>query len=341
MAIELDLLAEEHGIQTFLHTKVVSVVADGRTVSAVVIEDKSGRRAIRARAFIDASGDADVLRRLGVTTRRHTHLQPPTTAAAITGLRSIHAADPTFHLGKEVFDPNKPGSLKKSFMWSAHLPGSADVSMIYGTRVHGVDCSKADDLTRAEREGRRQVRAIVDLLRERRPEHPIALVGLPARIGVRETHHARCLHHLTGDDILHGVHFADAIANSSYRVDIHPQGGGGITFRDLDGSEQVCDSDGKWTHGRWRAEQAVNPTFYQVPYRSLVPSDLDNVLVAGRCLDVDEVANGAVRVMVVCNQMGEAAGTASALALRAGLSMAHVDPVELRCTLSANGALMM
>ena len=344
MAIELDTLVEEHGIQVFLHTRVVSVItadAAQRQVSALVIEDKSGRRAIRARAVVDASGDADVLRRLGVKTRQHEHLQPPTTAVAVTGLDAIRAADPTFNLSKEVFDPTRPGSLKRSFLWSAPLPGSEHVSMIFGTRVHGVDCSRAEDLTQAEREGRRQARAIVDLVRERRPGFPVAMVGLPARIGIRESHHAECLHHLTGDELLHGVRFPDAIANSWYRVDIHTQGGGGITFRNLDGSEQVCHDDGTWTVGRWRPEQALDPTFYQIPYRSLVPTALDNVLVAGRCLDADVQANGAVRVMVVCNQMGEAAGTAAALALKGGTTMAQVDPAVLRRTLSEHGAVML
>lgn len=341
MACELDLLVREHGIRVFLHARVVSAAAEGGRVSAVVIEDKSGRRAIRTRSCVDASGDADLLRRLGVPTRRHAQLQPPTTAVAVTGLLALKAAVPEFDLNKELFDPAKPGSLAKGFMWRAPLPGAQDVTIIFGTRVHGVDCSEGDDLTRAEQEGRRQARAIVDLVRARFPDHPIAMVGLPARIGVRETHHAECLHHLTGDEILDGVRFPDAIANSCYRVDIHPQGSGGIIFRELDGKENGHDAEGRWFERRWRPVQAVDPTYYQIPYRSLIPRGMDNVLVAGRCLDVDEVANGAVRVMVVCNQMGEASGTAAALALRHGTDMAGVDARELRATLSAHGAVML
>ena len=96
-------------------------------------------------------------------------------------------------------------------------------------------------------------------------------------------------------------------------MDIHAQNSSGITFKYLDGTQEI-HLDGEVTHGRWRDERAQDPKFYSIPFRSLQPKGWDNILVAGRCLDADEGAFGAVRVMITCNQMGEAAGEAVALA---------------------------
>lgn len=340
LACELDALVLAHGIRPFLHARVAAVVGEGRRVDAVVIEDKDGRRAIRARAVVDASGDADVLRRAGVAVRKPEVLQPPTMAGLVYGLDAVKRAIPGFQLGKVIFDPANPRALRSGFVWSAPQAGMPGLEQVFGTRVFGVDCASADDLTRAEMDGRAQVRRIVDLVRAACPQHPVGLAAIPARIGIRETRHAECLHTLTEEEVLEGTPFPDAIANGSYRVDVHPQGGG-IVFRYLDGRESRQDEQQRWHEGRWRPERAADPTFYQVPWRSLVPRALDNVAVAGRCLDADHGAYGAVRVMMVCNQLGEAAGTAAALALARGTAMSGVDPVALRAALADHGQIVI
>ena len=121
--------------------------------------------------------------------------------------------------------------------------------------------------------------------------------------------------------MLSGQAFEDAAAYGSYRVDIHHDEG--ITFRYLDGVQQVMRVDREtgavaWDRGRWRPETAESPTFYQIPYRCLVPRGATNVLCAGRMLDCDRGAYGACRVMVNCNQMGEAAGVAAARCVAEG-----------------------
>jgi hypothetical protein len=181
-----------------------------------------------------------------------------------------------------------------------------------------------------------------DILREHFLEagvHP--LVALPARIGVRDSRHARCLYCLAEQEVLSGVRFGDAIANGSYCVDVHFNDRPGIIFRYLDGSEMHVMEDGERATGRWREPTAVNPTFYQVPYRCLVPQGARNLLVAGRVLDTDRGAYGAVRVMVNCNQTGQAAGVASYLALNANVDVADVNVDNLRKTLTRQGAIIL
>ncbi len=341
-ACELDALVLEHRIRPFLHARVVAAPTIDGQIQAVIIEDKSGRRAIRARVFVDASGDADLVHLAGGATGVQDQLQPPTMAALLGGLHALRRAEPGFNLSRTVFDRQQQDSLRSGFLWSFAPPAAgADLELVFGTRVHGVDCSDADQLTRAEMEGRRQARTIASLVRAQYPQHPVALVGLPARIGVRETRHATCRHRLTEQEILHGVRFPDAIANSCYRVDIHHQGGDGLTFRYLNGREVVVRSDGSTDEQRWRPVQSEDPGYYQIPWRSLLPQALCNVVVAGRCLDADPGAFGAVRVQVTCNQMGEAAGVGAAIALRQDGRVDQVDPQAVRRELAAVGAIML
>lgn len=338
LAIELDELAAEAGVRTYLHTRFVQPVVEEGRVTAAIFEDKTGRRAVRARIFIDASGDADLAHRAGLPTWHLPHLQPPTACALLEGLRQL---GPDFRLGQTVFDPRYPEALRPGFLWGAYLRG-ADTFMVAGTRVHGCDASDADQLTAAEIEGRRQLRAMVDLLRRHVPGGDrVVLQALPARIGIRQTRQVEGLHRLTEHEVLDGVRFPDAVANGSYRVDVHAADGDGLVFRYLDGREDWVSCDGRSTRGRWCDPRDPEPTFYQIPYRSLVPRGAVNVLVAGRCLDADEGAFGAARVMVNCNQMGEAAGTAAALALDADVPVAAVDPARLRDALAAQGNVVL
>ena len=143
------------------------------------------------------------------------------------------------------------------------------------------------------------------------------------------------------EEVLTGTRFEDAVVNGSYRVDVHHPDKPGLTFRYLNGTEVYVSPTGGGKRGRWRDKADTDPTFYQVPYRSLVPKGAANLLVAGRCLDADRGAFGAVRVMVNCNQMGQAAGTAAYLSLNAGTTVDIVDVKKLRKTLEKEGAIVI
>lgn len=342
LALELDELALEAKIRPFLHTRFVAPVGEGGRVTHAIIEDKTGRRAIAAKMFVDATGDADLIHRAGLPCYKPDHLQPPTACFFIEGLGRLKGNDPQFTLRNTVFDPKFPEALRPGFLWDAGLPTRADVRMVAGTRVHGADCSDADQLTAAEIEGRKQIRQIRTILRKHVPGgESTSVLALPARIGIRHSRQAQCLHTLTEGEVLSGTRFDDAIANGSYRVDVHADAGEGLVFRYLDGREVTIFADGSRTHGRWRPEGGEEPTFYQVPYRSIVPRGSVNVLAAGRCVDADEGAYGAVRVMVNCNQLGEAAGVAAAVALDQGKGVAEIDVQAVRRLLAKGGAIVL
>jgi hypothetical protein len=336
LKVVLDELVLEHAITPMLHTLFTEPVIEDGALTGVVVENKSGRSVISAEVFIDATGDGDLCARLGLATYRYETLLPPTTCAFIDGW----PASLGFDLGTELREHGAEYGLEPGFVWGALLPGT-DVYMLAGTRVRGVDCSNADDLTHAEIEGRRQVRAIMDMLRDRHPELNVGLHDFPAHIGIRDTRHIRCQYQLQGSDVLEGRRFDDAIANGSYRVDTHHQDKPGITFMYLDGREVYVQPGKAPEESRWRAPAEINPTFYQVPLRSLVPGRYGNLVLAGRMLDADKTAFSAVRVMVNTNQMGEAAGVAAYLALSSGQAMTDVDAGEVRRLLTEGGSVVI
>jgi hypothetical protein len=332
LTMELDQLIVEAGVRVFLHARFVAALGEGGRCEAIVIEDASGRRAIRASAFVDATGSATLVRALGMPVRRPETLQPPTTCGLFGGLEALGRALPNFNLTRAVFDESNPHRLPPGFLWSARIPGLDDMTMVAGTRVHGTDGADADSLTRAEIEGRHQLRCIADTVREasKYAGVDVGLAATASHIGLRETRHAECLYTLTERDVLTGRDFDDTIALGSYRVDIHHADRGGLTFRYLDGREVELGPDGIRREGRWRDEGGESPTFYRIPYRCLVPRGARNVLVTGRSIDADEGAFGAVRVMVVANQTGEAAGLACALAIEQDCDVADVPLKELQ-----------
>lgn len=336
LQIELDEMVREAGVKPYLHTAFVAPHVESDELRAVIVENKSGRGAIRARYFIDATGDGDLCARLGLPVYFANHLQPSTTCAVFSGWDSLEGYD----VNRLIQEHRDEYDLPEGFAWGVKVPGS-DNYMLAGTRIYGANCADGEALTEAEMEGRRQVRAVMDIIRRYIPEQKIALQALPSRLGIRETRHVKCRYQLTGEDVLTGRRFDDAIANGSYRVDIHHQDKPGITFRYLDGTQEYVRPGVGSERGRWREETAENPTFYQIPYRSLLPGSYPNLLVAGRMIDADMQAHAAIRVMVNMNQTGEAAGVAAWLASCEQGSVAEVEVSRLRTVLAEGGSTII
>lgn len=337
LKIELDELITENKITPFLHTFCASShVADGK-LEAVIIENKTGRGAITAKVFIDATGDADLCLDLGCPSYLPETLQPPTMCGKIYGLHSLG----DWNWQEALNEHGAEFGLEEDWGWGGIIPSLPGVQMRADMHVFDVDTSDGDQLTKSEIEGRRKIRAMMDIIRKYGPDHSrIGLADLAAVIGARETRRISGQYQLTGDDVLYGKSFDDAVAYGSYRVDIHHSDGPGITFRYLDGTEVVVPRRGaKSEKGRWREPMDVDPTFYQIPYRCLVQEEYPNVLMSGRMLDADKVAFSGARVMVNMNQTGEAAGVAAYLALDSGSTVQDVDVKKLQKLLEKGGSV--
>ncbi|MBD3241188.1 MAG: FAD-dependent oxidoreductase, partial [Chitinivibrionales bacterium] len=336
LKIVLDDLVRESKVTAWLHTMFCApVVVDGDLV-AVLVENKSGRGAIKAKYFIDATGDGDLCARLGLAGYTYRSMLPPTTCAFIDRWPELKGVS----IGAELQQHGHEYGIRPDFVWGSLMPGS-DVYMLAGTRVNGVDCSDARQLTDAEIEGRRQVAAVMAILAKHHPERAAVLHDFPVSIGIRDTRHISTRYRITADDILYGRRFADAIANGSYRVDIHHQDKPGITLKYLDGTQTYNVPGKPPVPTRWRDETPTNPTWYQIPLRSLIPGRFPNLMLAGRMIDAELEAFGAVRVQVNTNQMGEAAGVASFLALDGDRSVLDLAPTDVRAKLAEGGSIVL
>lgn len=332
LKMELDELVLEAGVKPYFHTLFSEPYRVGNKLKGVIVDSKSGRGIIKANYFIDATGDGDLCVRLGLDSYTSGLLQPPTTCAHLEGLNVNELNDLLKQHGKEFNIPD-------GFVWAANVPETKTL-MLAGTRVYGKNCCDINELTQAEIEGRRQIRAIMDMVRKY-GKSPVGLNNLPSYIGIRETRHIKCLHQVSDEDALYGKRFDDAIANGSYRLDIHHQDKPGLTFRYLDGTEIYSRPGYPGEKRRWRPETAQNPTFYQIPLRSVIPENTDNVILAGRMFDASIIAFSGMRVMVNLNQLGEAAGVTAFLALNKDCKIKDVSSKEVRDTLRKGGSLII
>jgi hypothetical protein len=184
------------------------------------------------------------------------------------------------------------------------------------SRINGVDGTNPESLTYGEIEGRKQVEEIQRYLKEFVPGFENSrFTKMAPFLGIRETRRIVGNYTMTADDILTCRRFDDAVAVASYPLDIHHPEGGGCTLT-------------------WCGDS------YDIPYRSLVPKNVKNLLVAGRAISTTHEAMSAIRVMAPCMAMGEAAGRAAKLAVRKGITPADVNVDELRAELINTGAYL-
>lgn len=343
------------GVKVMLHAWLAGAVRDeSGHVTAAIVESKSGRGAIHARVFIDCTGDADLCARAGGATGvgdPKGRCQPPTLCFRLGGLDLEKAAAAGVNdkviqgkLFADTMDYN--GGKYPTTLWCANSVWRKDELMLAGTRVPGVNCAETADFTRAEIEARYQMRWVMEKLRAFPGYENFYLVDIGAQIGVRETRRIIGDYQVTQQELLDGVRFPDTIAQGVYPVDIHNPDGDGIIFRHLDGREVEVPGDGRVLRRRWDGQPNEAPprdtVCWCLPYRTLLPQGLTNVLVAGRCASATHEAAGALRVMINAMSFGQAAGTAAAQAVQAGHARVRdVDISKLRERLMRDGVPLL
>lgn len=320
LKLVLDDLVQQAGVQLLLHSSLLDVQTDGSRVRTVRVLTKSGVRSIEPALLVDCSGDLDALRQAGAAflpLQDCEHLQPATMMFRFgpVDFRRFDAL-PRAELAALSQRGYQSGRLARAALHAARDPFSDDAW--FNISRLGIDATDAFALGRAEVEGRRQAWSAAGYLREVVPGcEQGRLLAFATQLGVRETRRVHGVHVLTAPELLAPVVFEDAIAAGAYPIDIHPASGGELEYRGL-GDDHA----------------------YQIPYGSLVPLGLDNALVAGRGLSATHEALAAVRVMTISMAVGQAAGTAAALAVRGGVRAAAVDTDVLRDQLRRDGALL-
>jgi hypothetical protein len=315
-------MLEEAGVQMFLHSFVMDALVEDGKVTGIVLVNKSGVQAIRAKVTVDCSADGDVAYRAGceMAVGRETDglTQPMTMFFRVAGVDDAeiqryvdeHPEEQHLLFHSLIEEKRKTGEWRvpKNHLgiYRTLQPG---VYRVNTSRVQGLDGTNVRDLTRAEIEGRRQAFELLDFFRKYIPGFKHAtLIDTAVQIGVRETRRIVGEYVLTADDLTSGRAFDDVIALYGYPIDIHSP-------------DRVTTEFDNTYH---------TANIYQLPYRILVPRAMDGLLVAGRCVSATHEALGAIRVMPCAFALGQAAGAAAALASAEGIEPRRVDPGKLQ-----------
>lgn len=344
-----DGMVQEAGVKLMLHSLVCGAVRNDGALDAVVVETKQGRLAVRGRVFVDATGDADVVFRAGLETTKGRRFDGRTMAMGsmfrIGGVRPDYGEHMDV-IGERIRQGRDSGEL---LVYGG--PGGNGATMCQGeltpnvTRAAG-DATDVEQLTAAELKVRKDTWDIVQFYRENLPGfQDCRLVSTPAHVGVRETRQAVGDYVMTGRDVVEGVKHEDGIARSSYWIDIHCCLG--YTIPPAHVCRQDCGTAQECRILQEAAEQLPKGLYppegdwADVPYRSLTVKGVANLLSAGRCISADHHAMGAIRVMAICMAIGQAAGTAAAVAVEShDGDVRAVDVGRLRRMLTDAGALV-
>ena len=316
-----------------LYTFACDAIMEGQRIAGMIYESKTGRGAIRAQVVIDCTGDGDIAARAGAAYQLGREgdqvCQPVTLMFRIGGVDYSQAIFPaSFESYMEIpkgevqalGKANLPFPAGHVLLYRTAIPNEVCVNM---TNVIGIDGTKAEDLTRAERVCRDQMDAIVLFLREFVPGYAHCfLVAAAQTVGVRETRHFKGVYTLTAEDIVEARVFDDWIAaRNAFNFDIHNTVGHGL---DANGAQLEFRSKGEYT----------------IPYRACLPETIDGLLLAGRNISGTHKAHSNYRVMSICLNMGHGVGTAAALAVQDRVLPRDVDVSKVQARLRAAGVTL-
>ncbi|MBD2844857.1 FAD-dependent oxidoreductase [Paenibacillus sp. IB182496] len=302
---------EKEGVYVYYHTSFVSAMLEGKRVSGVFANTREGLKAFAGAVVIDCTGDARVAVDAGVPThagREEDGLTQPMTLMFMmqdTG-KPVAQSLPEDGYRYESVEELPQG---RHLYWGGMGDGTLLVNM---SRVKG-NGAKIEDINYAEKEGLRQVLSIANYLQ--RTNHPNHILShVPGQIGVRETNQIEGRYTLTEEDLTSGRRFEDVVAQTNYEIDIHnPTGQANTDERKLDG--------------------------YDIPYRCLLPAEIEGLIVAGRSISASHVAMSSMRVQATCYALGQAAGIAAALAIESGSALADVSIPLLHERLAEQGVV--
>ena len=340
MKMLLTRLCAEAGVQILFETVVSVPVMDGQTVIGVIIESKSGRQFIAGKVIIDCSADADIAARAGAPfvmgsggsektmqpvsmyfTMDHVDLVRLSDWARTTDDVPARAIPDTveglayglwltgFNRSLRKFQADTGIKLQRENITLKTADGRMYVN---ATRVTDVDVFNPIEFTNAVIECYRQIEGVARYLRECIPGFEAARIEAIAPIlGVRETRHIIGEYTLTGSDSTRGPRFEDSIAADASALDIHDPKGADVDF------------------------QGLRP--YEIPYRCLLPLEVEQLLVAGRCISADHDAHARSRNMPACMATGQAAGIAASVAIDEGVNVRQVSVAKIQEKLRALG----
>ena len=339
-----DTLVEEAGVIPMLHRMFVAPIMEGDTIRGIIVVSKAGREAILAKRVIDATGDADIAHRAGAITHKH----PVDEMMSVSVMFSMSGVNKTRFIEAVKADPQSYGDWAVGGEWEVITDGKEDemfspflrkpfqkaleaglipesLATIAGTwgtvsdqgdltylnMVHlYLDGTDPDALTHGEMAGRKQAMHAINALRAFMPGCETAkLRNFGMTLGIRDTRKIDAAYNMTSNDVRGEARFDDSI---------------GIFPEFIDGyGYLILPTTGRYFH---------------VPYRSMLPKGVKNLLVTGRAIGGDKISHAAVRNMMCCAVAGQGAGVAAALSVQAECGLDSIDIASVQRELRRQGA---
>jgi hypothetical protein len=316
LLLDQRLRAEQPRLRVLFNTQGCDVATSGDRISAVTLANKDGLTTVRPQVVIDCSGDGDIAAWAGAPCEQADSVQPLTLHFRIGRVRPTPTTSADCRAALAAAQAR--GDLPSYYGPGVIFMYAQDEVYIHGVRVPA-DPTDAADLTRAEMQGRADAFAMYEAWRREVPgfEDAYFIEAYPW-IGVRESRRILGQYVLTEDDLMRACRFDDAVATGCWYLDLHPNTTTVGSANDF-------------------VPEKAQPAPYDIPYRSLLPQHLANLIVAGRCHAATRGAHASTRVTATAMAMGEAAGIAAALAVNRRMSPQAVDPHQLISALATAG----
>lgn len=327
--VMLEML-HEAGAQVQLYTFAADVIMDENRVVGVITESKSGHEALMAKVIVDATGDGDIAAKSGAEfvkgRKEDGKMQPATLMFKVAGVDMERAVFPgefedNFDVpaGKlqELGRQHLPDPIGHVLLYPATVPGVVTVNM---TNTLGIDGTKAEDLTKAEYQCRKQIPLVMDFLRKFVPGFEECFWLTSASIiGIRETRHFIGENSISEQDIEQARIFDDWIVTRAYfNFDVHNISGSGL---DETGRQKGFTQQKKYT----------------IPIGCFLPKKIDGLLLVGRNISGTHLAHSNYRVMPICVNMGQGVGVLAALSIQQHKEPRHVDVKDVQNILIEQG----
>jgi hypothetical protein len=333
-----DDLVTDAGASVLFGTQLVSVETGlPGAVAAVILANKHGLAAYRARVYVDCTGDADLAAWAGAECEKGDasgKMQPVTHCCIISNVDTealragpnLHHANPNSPGWDMAQDDEFPLVNDCGICVDVIGPGTVGCNALHQWNVDNTDPGSASQALMTGRKIAEQFHRALQKYCPAAFAHSHLVTTAPL-LGIRETRRIIGDYVLTFDDFKARKSFPDEIARNCYHVDIHPS-----KEEMPEAIRQRREPTDRYRYGKGES--------HGIPYRCLTPKGLTNVLVAGRCISTDHLVQGSTRVMPVCLCMGEAAGAAAAMAATGSGKVHEVDTNELRTRLKAHGAYL-
>jgi len=299
----LDDMVTESGCEILLYSQYVDSILDENKIKTAIFAVPGGLAGINAKIFIDSTSSADVAAKSGVE--------------VWLGDENSGIPQPAT-LFFEIDNVNDAEYLTKG-KHKAYLSNEAGRYKVNDRRVFGVDATDVRSVTNGHIQGRKYVFESFDAMRSTMPGFEnIKLVQIASVLGIRESRHVRGKYVLTVKDVCENTHFDDAVVTFGYGMDVHSR-------------------DGKMKGG-FHGESA---DWYTIPYRCLLPVGCDNLLIAAKTISAESQAAGSFRVIPACMAIGQAAGSAAAIALGDNTTVSDISVKKLQDLLIKQDAVIL